>query len=151
MIAGAHRHHAFGALRGAQVITRYAATRLREAAGLRVGIECGESFERSDFGTGFASLTHLRTFPVDIIKIDRSFVLHFLTSVQDHAILQSTLFLARHLQLDVVAEGIEELEQCEFLKALGCKFGQGWYFSKAVSAVEAAEWCLPVSHKAIAG
>lgn len=115
---------------------------LREA-GIRIALD--------DFGTGFASLTHLRTYPVDIIKIDRSFVLHFLTSVQDHAILQSTLFLARHLQLDVVAEGIEELEQCEFLKALGCKFGQGWYFSKAVSASEAAEWCLPVVHKALAG
>lgn len=113
------------------------------AAGVRIALD--------DFGTGFASLTHLRTYPVDIIKIDRSFVLHFLKSTQDHAILQSTLFLARHLRLDVVAEGIEELEQCEFLKALGCKFGQGWYFSKAISAAEAAEWCLPIAHRSMAG
>lgn len=111
--------------------------RTLQGAGVRIALD--------DFGTGFASLTHLRTFPVDIIKIDRTFVQHFLTSFQDHAILQSTLFLARHLKLDVVAEGIEEADQCEFLKALGCRFGQGWLFSKAICAAEAAEWCGPKS------
>ena len=111
---------------------------LREA-GFRIALD--------DFGTGFASLSHLRTYPVDTIKIDRSFVQHFLTSLQDHAILQSTLFLARHLKLDVVAEGIEETEQCEFLRALGCRYGQGYLFSKAVCATEAAEWCLPVAKR----
>ncbi len=108
-----------------------------KSAGVRIALD--------DFGTGYASLTHLRTYPVDIIKIDRSFVQHFLTSPQDHAILQSTLFLARHLRLDVVAEGIEETEQCEFLKALGCGYGQGYLYSKAVSADEAVEWCFPHS------
>lgn len=101
-------------------------------AGIRIALD--------DFGTGYASLSHLRTYPVDIIKIDRSFVQHFLTSVQDHAIVQSTLFLARHLRLDVVAEGIEEAEQCEFLRALGCQFGQGYLYSRAICADEAREW-----------
>lgn len=111
--------------------------RTLQGAGVRIALD--------DFGTGFASLTHLRTYPVDIIKIDRTFVQHFLTSFQDHAILQSTLFLARHLKLDVVAEGIEEADQCDFLKALGCRFGQGWLFSKAVCAAEAADLCRPKS------
>ena len=109
------------------------------SAGIRIALD--------DFGTGFASLSHLRTYPVDVIKIDRSFVRHFLTSFQDHAILQSTLFLARHLRLDVVAEGIEQAEQSEFLKALGCRFGQGYLFSKAVPSEEAASWCRPLTSK----
>lgn len=106
------------------------------ASGVRIALD--------DFGTGFASLSHLRTYPVDIIKIDRSFVMNFLTSQQDHAILHSTLFLARHMKLDVVAEGIENVDQCEMLNALGCRYGQGWFFSKAVCASEASEWCISV-------
>lgn len=102
-------------------------------AGIRISLD--------DFGTGYASLTHLRNYPVDVIKIDRSFVRDFLTSDRDHAILQSTLFLARHLSLDVVAEGVEEADQCEFLRALGCKFVQGYLFSKALPASEAVKWC----------
>ena len=94
-----------------------------QLAGVRIALD--------DFGTGFASLTHLRTYPVDVIKIDRSFVQHLLTSLQDHAILQSILFLAQKLRLDVIAEGIEDARQCELLKALGCRFGQGYLFSKA--------------------
>lgn len=108
-----------------------------KTAGVKIALD--------DFGTGYASLSHLRTYPVDIIKVDRSFVQHFLTSFQDHAIVQSTLFLARHLQLDVVAEGIEEEDQCEFLRALGCHYAQGYLFSKAVCAKEAAEWCSTVN------
>jgi len=100
-----------------------------------------------DFGTGFASLTHLRTYPVDVIKIDRSFVQHLLTSLQDHAILQSILFLAQKLRLDVIAEGIEDASQCELLKALGCKFGQGFLFSRAVPASEAVAWCAPAAER----
>ena len=107
------------------------------AAGLRIALD--------DFGTGYASLSHLRTYPVDSIKIDRSFVQHFLDSPKDHVILQSILFLARHLKLDVVAEGIETVEAADFLKALGCRFGQGYFFSKAVCEADAKEWCTPAS------
>lgn len=103
------------------------------SAGIRISLD--------DFGTGYASLSHLRTFPIDVLKIDRSFVQNFLTAPRDHAIVQSTLFLARQLELDVVAEGIESPEQCAFLKALGCRYGQGYLFSKAVPAEEAVQWC----------
>ena len=109
---------------------------------LEIMREAGIRISLDDFGTGYASLTHLRNYPVDAIKIDRSFVKHFLTSDRDHAILQSTLFLARHLRLDVVAEGVEEADQCEFLRALNCRFVQGYLFSKALPASEAAEWCV---------
>ena len=105
-------------------------------AGLRIALD--------DFGTGYASLVHLRTYPVDVIKIDRSFTQRFLTSVHDHAIVQSTLFLARHLGMHVVAEGIELADQSEFLSALGCKYGQGFLFSEPLNAKDAREWCLPI-------
>ncbi len=114
---------------------------------LEVLREAGTRIALDDFGTGYASLTHLRSYPVDIIKIDRSFVSHFMTSTRDHAILQSTLFLARHLGMEVVAEGIEETAQCEFLRALGCKYGQGYLFSKAVAAPDATVWCTPTQPK----
>lgn len=106
-------------------------------AGIRIALD--------DFGTGFASLSHLRTYPVDIIKLDRSFIQHVLTSPQDHGIVQATLFLARQLEVEVVAEGIEEQDQFHFLNALGCRYGQGWLFAKALPAIEATTWCVPVS------
>ena len=105
-------------------------------AGIRIALD--------DFGTGFASLSHLRTYPVDIIKLDRSFIQNVLTSPQDHSIVQGTLFLARQLKVEVVAEGIEERDQLHFLNALGCRYGQGWLFAKALPAIEAAKWCLSV-------
>ena len=111
---------------------RRALEKMRDA-GIRISLD--------DFGTGYASLTHLRNYPVDALKIDRSFVKHFLTSDRDHAILQATLFLARHLKLDVVAEGVEEAEQCALLRALNCRFVQGYLFSSALPASEAAGWC----------
>ena len=100
------------------------------AGGIKIALD--------DFGTGYASLTHLKMFPVDILKIDRSFVQDFLTSRTGNAVLQSMLFLARQMDLEVVAEGIEEHAQLEYLKALGCRYGQGYLFSKAVPASEAA-------------
>ena len=105
-------------------------------AGIRIALD--------DFGTGYASLSHLRTYPVDIIKLDRSFIQHVLTSPQDHSIVQATLFLARQLKVDVVAEGIEAQDQFQFLSALGCEYGQGWLFAKALPAIEATQWCISV-------
>lgn len=106
------------------------------AASIRIALD--------DFGTGFASLTHLRSYPVDVIKIDRSFVQHVLTSEKDRTILQATVFLARHLRLDVVAEGVEGSDQLEYLSALGCGYMQGFLFSKALPAEQAAQWCRPL-------
>ncbi len=96
----------------------------------------GVRISLDDFGTGFASLIHLRTYPVNAIKIDKSFVQLALDLPQDKAILSSALFLAHSLGLDAVAEGIETREQLEMLKAERCSFGQGYLFSKPVPASE---------------
>lgn len=85
-----------------------------------------------DFGTGYASLTYLKRFPIDVLKIDRSFVQDIGVDSNDEAIIQSTLTLAHSLNKECVAEGIESTHQLVFLKALGCDYFQGYLFSKPV-------------------
>ena len=88
-----------------------------------------------DFGTGYSSLSYLHRFPIDILKIDRSFVMG-MTSDDDNnskiEIIQAILALAKNMKMDVVAEGVETQEQLTKLKALKCQHGQGYFFSKAV-------------------
>ena len=103
------------------------------AAGMVVALD--------DFGTGFASLTHLKQFPVDIIKIDRSFIGDLTLKNEDTAIVQAVVGLGTSLGMKVVAEGIETEAQKQFLSDLGCPLGQGYLFGKAMSA-GAAEWML---------
>ncbi|MGE3959709.1 MAG: putative bifunctional diguanylate cyclase/phosphodiesterase [Vicinamibacterales bacterium] len=93
-----------------------------------------------DFGTGYSSLSHLHRLPVDALKIDRSFVRGLLTPERP-AIVESILALARTLQTNVVAEGIEDERQALELERLGCRHAQGYYFSRPVPA-EAAEELL---------
>lgn len=87
-----------------------------------------------DFGTGYCSLSYLKRFPVDTIKIDRSFVHGIPDDPDDVAITRAIVSLARNLRIGVLAEGVETLDQCEFLKSLGCEMAQGFLFSPAVSA-----------------
>jgi EAL domain-containing protein (putative c-di-GMP-specific phosphodiesterase class I) len=86
-----------------------------------------------DFGTGYASLTHLLTIPVDILKIDRSFVVGLSQSSGGAAIIKGILGIAHDLGMRVVAEGVETLDQVRELRALGCNLGQGYYFSRPIS------------------
>ncbi len=92
-----------------------------------------------DFGTGFASLSHLLTLPVDVIKIDKSFVDRILTDPASTAIVEALIDIARKLEMKIVAEGIEDVAQAECLHALGCALGQGYLFSPPVSNVVATE------------
>lgn len=85
-----------------------------------------------DFGTGFASLSHLKQFPVAIIKIDRTFIRDLQIDAGDGAIVDALIGLGQALKIDVVAEGIETRAQRDFLWALGCRLGQGYLFSEAV-------------------
>ncbi len=85
-----------------------------------------------DFGTGFASLTHLIRFPVDCIKIDKSFVDRMITDHPSQLVVELLVDLSRKLHMHTVAEGIETQAQAGWLKALGCNTGQGYYFGRPV-------------------
>lgn len=89
-----------------------------------------------DFGTGFSSLGYLKAFPIDKLKIDRSFVRDVVFNANDAAIAVSVMSLARSMNLRVVAEGIETREQLKFLQSHGCEQGQGFLFSAALCAEE---------------
>jgi diguanylate cyclase (GGDEF)-like protein/PAS domain S-box-containing protein len=89
-----------------------------------------------DFGTGFSSLNYLKQFPVDTLKIDQSFVRELLSNMNDDTIVKTIISMAHHLQLKVVAEGIETREQLVFLQQHLCDEGQGYFFSKPVPAEE---------------
>ena len=95
-----------------------------------------------DFGTGFASLTHLQLLPVDIVKIDRSFMMKPDLSAQDLAILKAVIELGNALSFLTVAEGIEEEHQCRILRLMGCDRGQGYYFSKPIQATDVPTYLL---------
>ena len=87
-----------------------------------------------DFGTGYSSLSHLRRFPVDEIKIDKSFVLEMLTQAADDAIVHSTIQLCHNLGRRVVAEGVENGEIYERLRELGCDYAQGFHLARPMAA-----------------
>ena len=94
----------------------------------------GVSLLMDDFGTGYSSLNHLHSLPFDVLKIDRSFVIRMTEGEQPFQIVRTIVELARVLGMDVVAEGIETLEQYDLLRQLGCRFGQGYLFSRPVPA-----------------
>lgn len=89
-----------------------------------------------DFGTGYSSLAYLKHFPIDIIKLDRAFVAEILTDPIDHAIAETVVALANKLHLEVVAEGIETIDQARCMEAIGCHKLQGFLFSKPISERE---------------
>jgi len=103
---------------------------LREA-GIRVTID--------DFGTGYSSLSYLRRFPIDAIKIDRSFVSQIAGAGDDAAIVTAVIEMARSLKLRVIAEGVETQEQLVFLRTHRCDEAQGYYFSRPVLPEKFAE------------
>ncbi|NJP04525.1 MAG: EAL domain-containing protein [Chloroflexaceae bacterium] len=90
-----------------------------------------------DFGTGYSSLRYLQLFPIQIVKIDQSFVSTMDDNAESAAIAQATVLLSHALGLKVVAEGIETMEQIARLEAMGCEYGQGFIFSRALSSNDA--------------
>lgn len=100
-------------------------SRLR-SAGMQIALD--------DFGTGFSSLSHLRDFPIDKVKIDGSFIQKMCSDHQSRLIVQALIGMARNLGKEVIAEGIETVEQRDLLLQMGCSYGQGFLFSPAETA-----------------
>jgi len=89
-----------------------------------------------DFGTGYSSLSYLRRFPIDSLKIDQCFVHEIPANADDAAIVCAVISMGRTLKKRVIAEGIENREQLDFLKTQGCGEGQGYYFGPPVPAAQ---------------
>jgi diguanylate cyclase (GGDEF)-like protein/PAS domain S-box-containing protein len=100
----------------------------------------GVRFALDDFGTGYSTLTYLKRLPVDVLKIDRSFVHHMLDDSQDRAIVEGVIGLARTFGCTVVAEGVESPAQARTLLELGCDIGQGTGIAAPMPAAQVAQW-----------
>jgi CheY-like chemotaxis protein len=103
-----------------------------KAIGVRIAVD--------DFGTGYSSLTYLKRFPVDVLKIDRSFIDGLVHDRQDRAIVSSVVDLAHAFGLTTIGEGVETVEQLALLRSLGCDAAQGYFWSPALPPDELARW-----------
>jgi EAL domain-containing protein (putative c-di-GMP-specific phosphodiesterase class I) len=92
----------------------------------------GVKLAMDDFGTGYSSLSYLKRMPLDVLKIDRSFIKDLKPNTKDQEIVRAMISLATGLNLEVVAEGVDAAEQIEVLKALNCSIAQGFFFSSAL-------------------
>jgi diguanylate cyclase (GGDEF)-like protein len=95
-----------------------------------------------DFGTGYSSLSYLHRFPIDVLKIDRSFINNVHEQGNHQAIIKTIIDLATNLQMDTVGEGIENLADAQLLTAMECNYGQGYYYAKPMPPIEAEKYLL---------
>jgi EAL domain-containing protein (putative c-di-GMP-specific phosphodiesterase class I) len=101
--------------------------------------DLGTSIALDDFGTGYSSLSYLHQFPLDTIKIDRSFVVNMDQSTSSYRVVNGIARLALALETNIVAEGIEEKAQMDTLREMGCQYGQGYYMSRPLGFDQAIE------------
>jgi diguanylate cyclase (GGDEF)-like protein/PAS domain S-box-containing protein len=100
----------------------------------------GVQLALDDFGTGYSSLSYVRRFPIDVLKVDRSFVLNLSTNADDACVVSAVINMGKSLRMRVVAEGVETPEQVEFLKQHGCSEAQGHHFSRPLRADDVARF-----------
>ena len=103
-----------------------------EAAGFRLAVD--------DFGMGHSSLAYLVSLHIDWLKIDRSFVKGIATSRENQALIAALIGIGHALSIDIVVEGVEEEEEAEILRMLGCRHAQGYYFARPMPAAEIPRW-----------
>ncbi|RYZ75427.1 MAG: EAL domain-containing protein [Proteobacteria bacterium] len=99
----------------------------------------GVTLAMDDFGTGYSSLSYLHRFPLDVLKIDRSFIAQMSANSETDPIVSTILDLARSLEVTVVAEGVESEEQLHLLRGMGCHFAQGFFFARPLTAPHVEE------------
>ncbi len=119
-----------------------ATLRALKASGIRIAVD--------DFGTGYSSLVYLKRLPLDVLKVDRSFVLD-LSRYDDSVIVRSTIDLAHNLGLEVVAEGVETEEASRLLEGMGCDRAQGYFFGLPMTVAECSDWLRGAPGSASAG
>jgi EAL domain-containing protein (putative c-di-GMP-specific phosphodiesterase class I) len=102
----------------------------------------GVTLALDDFGTGYSSLSCLHELPIDVVKIDRSFVSLAQTSDYHRVLIEATVLMARTLGMGTLAEGIETAEQATMMRAIGCGKGQGYLFSKPLERDALVQWIL---------
>ncbi len=103
---------------------------------------CGVRLSVDDFGTGFSALSYLKNYPVSTVKIDRSFIMDLPADNENAVLVQAIIAMAHGLGLEVIAEGVETVEQWEFLRALDCDFAQGYYFGKPMPEDEFEDFLI---------
>jgi diguanylate cyclase (GGDEF)-like protein/PAS domain S-box-containing protein len=129
-------------------ITESAVTeRIENAAGMMRELRAiGVKLSMDDFGTGYSSLSHLHRFPLDTLKIDRSFITRMMDNDENMEIVRTIVGLAQNMGMELVAEGVETYDQIALLRKLGCEYGQGHFFSKAIYPADAASFIADFAH-----
>ena len=102
--------------------------------------DLGVTISIDDFGTGFSSLSYVKRLPVDRLKIDQSFIRDVVSDTSDRAIVAAIVTLAHSLRMEVVAEGVETVEQLEYVRGAGCDAVQGYYCGKPMAATQFEEF-----------
>jgi EAL domain-containing protein (putative c-di-GMP-specific phosphodiesterase class I) len=109
--------------------------------------DIGISIAIDDFGTGYSSLTHLKHFPIQTLKIDRSFIKDIPQDREDLRLVETIVSMAHHLGIKLVGEGVETLDQLDVLNALGCQTVQGFLFSPPVTATQFEQFARDMAAK----
>jgi EAL domain-containing protein (putative c-di-GMP-specific phosphodiesterase class I) len=103
-------------------------------------VDLGVAFSLDDFGTGYSSLSYLKKFPIHELKIDRSFLTNVPEKNEDNSIVKAIISMAHSLGLNLIAEGVENVEQLDFLRQHNCNIIQGFYYSKPLNKPDFTEF-----------